>query len=296
MKPLVIGHRGCAYLPENTIEAIRHAYELGCDAVELDVHLTNDKKLVVIHDPSVDRTTDGKGLVENKSLKRLQMLDAGDGLRIPTLEKVFKTFKNTDLQFFIELKNYKALRPLVKLITKYKFEHRCVVMCFAHKLIQIVKKLNPKIKTGALEVSIPVKPDQIVIAAKADYALFYYQTLVAARILLAPMIRKLKKRGIKVISVPVAINESLTANEFHLLNKMGIDGYISNKPEKILKLLGKKKNYIKRLVKSEKLAKRKESKFESKLNRLVELHRKKVTRDVRKFKKFIQKLEKEFFD
>ena len=87
---LVIGHRGAAGLaPENTLASFRRAVELGVDAVELDVHVV-DGALVVIHDDSVDRTTDGTGPLEDYRLAALRELDAGDGERIPLLEEVFE--------------------------------------------------------------------------------------------------------------------------------------------------------------------------------------------------------------
>lgn len=87
---LVIGHRGAAGLaPENTLASFRRAVELGVDAVELDVHVV-DGEPVVIHDDTVDRTTDGTGALEDHGLAALRELDAGDGERIPLLEEVFE--------------------------------------------------------------------------------------------------------------------------------------------------------------------------------------------------------------
>src|SRR5215212_6994015 len=86
---IVVGHRGAAALePENTLRAFRRGIELGCDYLECDVHLTRDGRLAVIHDETVDRTTDGHGPVAGLTLDALRQLDAGLGERVPTLEEV----------------------------------------------------------------------------------------------------------------------------------------------------------------------------------------------------------------
>ena len=87
-QPLCIGHRGArGYKPENTLASFAHALALGCPWVELDVYAV-DGELLVIHDKSVDRTTNGSGLIRDMSLEELRRLDAGDGQKIPTLDEV----------------------------------------------------------------------------------------------------------------------------------------------------------------------------------------------------------------
>jgi len=107
--PKIIAHRGAsAHAPENTLAAFALALEHHADGFELDVMLTKDKQLVVIHDDTVDRTTNGSGRVMDMTLDQLQQLDAGDGERIPTLEEVFEQFGGKCL-INIELKNYKSI-------------------------------------------------------------------------------------------------------------------------------------------------------------------------------------------
>src|SRR5262245_63298231 len=87
--PLVGGHRGNpAEHPENTLTSFRSAIELGVDLIECDVHLSADGELIVIHDHTLDRTTDGSGLVVQHTLGELRELDAGGGERLPTLAEV----------------------------------------------------------------------------------------------------------------------------------------------------------------------------------------------------------------
>ena len=93
---IVLAHRGASgYAPENTLEAFKLAMEMGADGFELDVHLSADGELIVIHDETVDRTTNGKGYVKDMTLAQLKQLDACKGMeayrgaRIPTLGQVY---------------------------------------------------------------------------------------------------------------------------------------------------------------------------------------------------------------
>ena len=86
---LNIAHRGAsAYKPENTLASFQKAIDLNVDMIEFDIRLSKDKKIVVIHDETVNRTTNGRGKVRNKDLEQLKLLNAGDGESIPTLEEV----------------------------------------------------------------------------------------------------------------------------------------------------------------------------------------------------------------
>src|SRR5260370_19807838 len=85
----VVGHRGAmGHCPENTLASFERGLELGADWIELDVHLSADRALVVIHDATLDRTTNGPRLVREHTLAELTALDAGDGQLIPTLDQV----------------------------------------------------------------------------------------------------------------------------------------------------------------------------------------------------------------
>jgi glycerophosphoryl diester phosphodiesterase len=107
--PKIIAHRGAsAHAPENTIAAFQLALDQGADGIELDVMLSKDGRLVVIHDDTVDRTTNGQGAVRDMTLEELKSLDAGDGQSIPTLEEVFEKFGGRFI-INVELKNYTSI-------------------------------------------------------------------------------------------------------------------------------------------------------------------------------------------
>ncbi len=115
---LRIGHRGAAgHAPENTLDSFRKAVELECDMTELDVHVCASGEVVVIHDETLDRTTDGKGQVSDHKLSELKQLDAGNGEEIPTLAEVLMLLKDK-VMLNIELKGLGTAKPVYDLVIK----------------------------------------------------------------------------------------------------------------------------------------------------------------------------------
>jgi len=107
MKTKIYGHRGASgNYPENTMLSFQKALEQGADGLELDVHPTKDGEIVVIHDETLERTTNGKGFVKDTTLAELKKLDAGLGQEIPTLTEVLQLLSGTDTEINIELKTY----------------------------------------------------------------------------------------------------------------------------------------------------------------------------------------------
>jgi len=105
-KPELIAHRGGpAYAPENTLAAFRNAIEIGADRLEMDVQMTKDGELVVIHDETVDRTTNGTGHVANLTLAEIRTLDAGNGEKIPTFAEVIALAKKGGVALLPEIKS-----------------------------------------------------------------------------------------------------------------------------------------------------------------------------------------------
>ncbi|RLI24029.1 glycerophosphoryl diester phosphodiesterase [Candidatus Bathyarchaeota archaeon] len=146
----VTGHRGAAGLePENTLRSIRKAIELRVDQVEVDVHLTRDGEIVVIHDERVDRTTNGRGYVRDFTFKELRKLDAGKGERIPTLREVLNlTVGRVVLQ--IELKGEGTVEPVVRLIEEMGAENWVTITSFHPEMLKKTRELDPMLSTGLL--------------------------------------------------------------------------------------------------------------------------------------------------
>ncbi|MBU1163058.1 MAG: glycerophosphodiester phosphodiesterase, partial [Proteobacteria bacterium] len=135
---MIMGHRGAAALePENTLLSIRKAMEIGVDAVEIDVHLSKDKEIVVMHDSTLDRTTNGTGPVNNYTLSELKKYDAGKGETIPTLQQVME-LTDKKVSLVIELKEKDTEKIVVEQIKKNKIEDNVYVISFWHRLVKNV--------------------------------------------------------------------------------------------------------------------------------------------------------------
>ena len=161
----ICAHRGSSVrAPENTLEAVELAIEEMADYVEIDVQLTKDKEVVLMHDSSLERTTGEKKNVWEMTLEEIQTLDAGSWhseeyveTRIPTLEDVLKVCKG-EITINIEIKGDKHNKGIeakvVELIEKYDLEKQCVVTSMSYSCLKNVKEINEKIKTGYITAMI----------------------------------------------------------------------------------------------------------------------------------------------
>jgi len=161
-RPLNLGHRGAPKAaPENTIASFQKAREMGADGVELDVMLCADGKVVVIHDSSVNRTTDGHGRVSELALAQLKALDAGSwfgpqfaGEPIPTLREALE-WAGDDMLLNIELKDFSLdanglEQKVIAMVRDYGAEHRVLLSSFNPLRIWRVKYLAPSLHTGLI--------------------------------------------------------------------------------------------------------------------------------------------------
>lgn len=159
-------HRGFSgKYPENTMLAFEKALEVGVDGIELDVHLTKDGELVVIHDETVDRTTNGTGTVADMTLAELKALDASAAFvgvygfnAIPTLREYFELVKDTEIVTNIELKTginpYPGIEEkTLKMIDEFGLREKVIISSFNHYSVLRFKALAPEIPCGFLEES-----------------------------------------------------------------------------------------------------------------------------------------------
>jgi len=187
--PYVIGHRGAAgYAPENTMVAFERGIALRADAIELDVHPTADGHLVVIHDPTLNRTTNGTGLVAQHTLAQLRGLDAGSwfdpsfaGERIPTLREVLQ-WAHGRTKVVIEIKQGPIFYPNVEQLLVAELDAAgmrgdVLVISFDHQSVRRVKELAPDIVTGVLYAGRMIDPVPLAKAANADALLPYWALL-----------------------------------------------------------------------------------------------------------------------
>ncbi len=158
----VMGHRGAAGLAlENTMDSFKMAKLLRVDSIELDVHITKDNKLVVLHDTNLFRISGNNMIVKNHTYFELKNVKLIDGKSyIPTLVEVIKATTGTDL--IIEIKSEGCIEEIDKVIKKYKNQNFTIVS-FKHNELRKLKKINPNVKIFASERT---KPFEIIQFAK----------------------------------------------------------------------------------------------------------------------------------
>ncbi len=156
---LKIGHRGIAgFAPENTLASFAKAIDYGVDMIELDVHLSKDLELVVIHDDMLDRTTNGSGYVRDFTLAELQKLDDWQGEHIPTLQEVLdmvdkRVAVNIELREETASKTAEVIQEYLK---KWWANDHFLVSSFNHHMLLAFKELLPDIRIGLLLSAIPL--------------------------------------------------------------------------------------------------------------------------------------------
>jgi glycerophosphoryl diester phosphodiesterase len=257
-RPLVIAHQGGELLaPSNTMTAFQQAVDLGVDVLEFDIHITKDGQLVTIHDPTVDRTTNGKGKVQDLTLAEIQKLDAGyhfedlngelsyrgKGTYIPSLEEVFQTFPT--MKMVIEIKDDNPAQripeiseKLWNLIQKYKKEDQVVVASFDQKIINQFDEVSDgkiAISAGEDEIRKFIIFKKLFLAnlykPKAD--VFQIPTKESIFNLANPsIIKEADRRNVTIQYWTIDDKETMRS-----LLEDGADGIITNRPDLMLEVL-----------------------------------------------------------
>jgi glycerophosphoryl diester phosphodiesterase len=224
---LKIGHRGAmGYEPENTLLSFQKALDLGVDMVELDVYVCKTGELVVIHDDRLERTTNGRGCVWEKTLEELKNLDAGKGQKIPTLKEVFDLI-NKKVQINIELKGENTAEPVSEAIKYFILqngwkEEMFLVSSFNHQELKKFKELMPNIRIGILITEIPIN------YAKIAQDLNAWSINPSMEFINQTFIDDAHSRGLKVLIWTVNSSEDIKR-----MKSLGVDGVFSNFPDRI---------------------------------------------------------------
>lgn len=220
-KILKIGHRGTAgYEPENTLVSFQKAIEMGVDGIELDVHLSNDGQIMVIHDETIDRTTYGKGAVNTFSYAELKKY------AIPTLPQVLELI-NRNCFVNIELKGNGTAKPVIELIESYILEknwnyNQFLLSSFDWIALKEVRLLNSKIPIGVLTHT------------DLDLALAFAKFIKAETIhpyfhlLNKENTRQMQKEGFQVLAWTV--NEP---DDIQQIRSLQVNGIISDFPDRL---------------------------------------------------------------
>jgi len=224
---LKIAHRGAkGYEPENTLQAFQKGLDLNADGIELDVHLSSDGHIIVIHDETIDRTTNGKGFVNTLSLSELKSFLIADQLEIPTLNEVFDLMDKKCL-INIELKGAGTSNKVVSLIEKYiseknwNYEH-FIISSFDWNMLEEVHNLNPNIAIGVLteeniDTALAFAEKIKARAIHPDYQLLNQENT-----------KEIQEKGFLVLPWTVDADEDIQR-----IKSYNVDGIISDFPDKL---------------------------------------------------------------
>ncbi|MFH1276198.1 MAG: glycerophosphodiester phosphodiesterase family protein [Candidatus Woesearchaeota archaeon] len=232
--PLIIAHRGASgSAPENTRAAFLEAIKENADVIELDVHMTKDKKVVVNHDASINRTSNGTGFIHLKTLKYLKRFNFGhdkEKEEIPTLEEALECIGNS-CKIIVELKLlcYRHERLILNIIDKFKYKENVWIHTSHRKIIKKVRKLDPNIRIGHIMLFTFVQqfllPLDAAFGKKYNVSFYSIEDMFIEKYFIGKFIQKIKDKNKEVY--PWVIND---LNSAKLAIKWGVDGIITNYP------------------------------------------------------------------
>lgn len=237
-KPLVIAHRGSSKeAPENTMAAFRLALEQGCDAIEIDIHLSADRRIIVCHDATIDRTTNGTGAIKEMTAAQLRQYDAGSwfgesfaGERLPLLDEMLDLVP-ASIGINIEIKSYQnpdVIGTVLELLESRNRLDSVFFSCFGHDCMVRLKQAAPKARVGLLydtdaaECLTYFKLQQV-----EGYSLHPHHACVDGS-----YIESAKAQGLQIY--PWTVDEPERLRE---LIRAGASGIITNRPQLMRELL-----------------------------------------------------------
>lgn len=242
-RPIIFAHRGdFAHAPENTLPSFEQALQKGADGIELDAKLTSDGQVIVIHDSTVDRTTNGKGRVASLALEEIRKLDAGSwfnekfsGTKVPLLEEVFDLV-NKDKLINIELTNYSSPRDglavkVCELLKRHNNHSQILFSSFFSSNLKIASQILPEIPRGLLAM-----PGLVGLWARSfgfmfgDYQALHPHTSSASREQVQRAHRVNRCVHVWTVNSPEEINQ---------LKEWGVDGIFTDDPQMAVNALGR---------------------------------------------------------
>lgn len=250
-KPLVIAHRGGAGLwPENTLFALQEAVKLGADLSEIDIHMTRDGVLVAIHDNSVDRTTNSKGLVQDLTFAELKKLDAGyrwtndegrtfpfrnQGIKIPSLNEIFVALPKQPISIEIKQNDPPIIATLRELINQHEKTKQVLVSAFNSRTMKVVRRLCPNIATAGTQAEMDCFSKLSKLFLTRPFLLSAMALEVPYEMVTAHFVKAAHKKNIRV--------DVWTVNEIEEMEKLlalGVDGILTDFPDRMLNLVNSK--------------------------------------------------------
>jgi len=253
--PLVIAHQGGGNLwPGNTMFAFERAAALGVDVLEMDLHITQEGVLVIIHDETVDRTTNGTGSVENMSLAEVKALDAGYnwsddgggtfpyrgmGITIPTLEEVFIAFPEYRMTIEIKKTERSMAVPFCEMIRAYGMQDKVLVASFHDERMAEFRQVCPEVATSSArqETTVFVLLSKVFLGrlySPSFYSLQVPEESSNITVMTYQFVRAAHERNLRV--EPWTINNP---EQMKTYIDWGVDGIITDRPDLMLEVLGR---------------------------------------------------------
>lgn len=237
MAPLIIAHRGAsAYAPENTLRAFQLAIAQGAQMIELDLHTTQDGHVVVIHDETLNHTTDLQGRVDRLTLAELKRADAGQGEQVPTLEEVLE-LTTGKVRLYLEIKDPRAARPTLQIIRARGCQQAMLLASFNLELMRQLGHEVRDIELGVILGTESLHPRVRYREAFPWLALrgLNYQVLcMQVELCFGYLARRVKASG-KRLYVWTADSE----RQFARMANLKVDGIVTNRPDHLREFLGK---------------------------------------------------------
>lgn len=228
---IVIGHRGASgYEPESTLRSFKKALDLGADMIEFDIHRLRSGELVVIHDHTVNRTTNGSGHVSNYNLAALKKLDAGLGEKIPTLNEALDLIIGR-AKVNIEIKGDNVAEELAKIIQQRKIYSQVLVSSFLYNQLWEVKKLDQLIPLAMLSDEYRLAPYLEMSKDLSAREFNAHLTHVDEQ-----FVKTVQAAGLKLNVFTV----NRTVDVERML-KLGVDGVFTDYPDRALNLINNQK-------------------------------------------------------
>jgi len=253
--PLVIAHQGGDGLwPGDTMFAFEHAAELGVDVLEMDLHITKDGVLVINHDETVDRTTDGRGEIEAMTLDEIKALDAGYdwsndngntfpyrgmGITIPTLAEVFEAFPGYHMTIEIKTTEHSMAMPFCEMIRAYDMQGKVLVASFLDERMEEFREVCPEVATSSARQETTI----FVLLSKAFLGRLYSPSFYALQVpekssgitvMTTQFVRAAHERNLRV--EPWTIDDPEQMKQYV---EWGVDGVITDRPDSMLEILGR---------------------------------------------------------
>lgn len=220
---LCIGHRGAGgHASENTLAAIECSMTLHAHLVEVDVRATSDNQLVLLHDATLDRTTNGHGPIVSQRWSDLQEIRGHDGQLLPLLADALCTASGR-IGMMIEIKTEGIAKQICRMVKEVQFNGTVIYASFFHDELLKVRREEPQAQTMALIEAVPVNQTAFAKDAHASHVGVAFETLTPS------FLKALHDRSLRVFTYTV--NEPA---DIQTARAMGVDGIISDYPERLL--------------------------------------------------------------